>query len=216
MALIALGATGGYEETERPPYGQWTLTVAPITPVPVDACNAVAHAYVARNDYNFGGLRRGWSSHFWLPDYDPERFMRSREDDPLPPPSGSRSSAVRIRSAGTISGLATGRMQMSAADRRGASIAAGYRMSDNEPAIYSSGGPTRDPAKRKGPNWAFPTDESRVFRGLISWGNRSGASVRLVGTSMAAPQYARLIDQSGELKPPAGKTVDPRLGWGLK
>ena len=200
VVLVALGATGGYEMLQQPPHGRWTVSVRPSG----TAVNGIAHAYLARNDYNFGGLRRGKPSHLWLADYDPDRFMRSREDDP---PAGSHIPAVRICSAGSVSGLATGALS---------SVAAGYRISDQKPAIYSSHGPSR--GTRQGPDWAYPTDESRVFSGLNSWGTRSGASVRLMGTSAAAPQYARDIDRSGKLAlPPAyPPEPDPRLGWGRK
>jgi hypothetical protein len=202
MILVALGATGGYGEECRPPHGRWTVTVRPLRRN-VAGC---AHAYVARNDYNFGGLRRGKLSHLWLASYDPDRFMRGREDDPpeaLPP------APVQVCSAGSISGLSTGTRS---------SVAAGYRIVDGKPSIYSSGGRSR--GVRKGPDWAYPTDESRVFPGLNSWGNRSGASVRLAGTSAAAPQYARDIDINGKATLPCPgndpEDADPRLGWGRK
>jgi hypothetical protein len=197
VVLVALRATGGYEDFPRPPHGRWTVSVSPVGA----KAAGVAHAYLARNDYNFGGLRRGKLSHFWLASYDPDRFMRSREDDP---PAGTPLPAVRILSAGSVSGLATGAHS---------NVAAGYRIADKKPAIYSSGGPSR--GARIGPDWAYPTDESRVLPGIISWGNRSGASVRLTGTSAAAPQYARDID-TGADKPPATGHPDPRLGSGMR
>jgi len=204
MVLFALGATGGYEKFPRPTHGRWTLSVKPVRGNGTD----VAHAYLARNDYNFGGVRRGKPSHFWLETYDPERFMRSREyDRPLPP--NSPPPGVTIRSTGSMSGLATGARS---------NVAAGYRISDKQPALYSSSGPSR--GTRQGPDWAYPTDESRVFTGLISWGTRSGASVRMMGTSAAAPQYARQINVCGKAAlPPPGdppSAADPRRGWGRK
>lgn len=199
VVLIALGATGGYDGAPRPPYGRWSVSVTPRS-----KASGNVHACLARNDYNFGGLRRGRPSYLWHPDYDPEKFMRSREEDPaefLPPV------AVRICSAGTMSGLATGAWS---------NVAAGYRIADKKPALYSSAGPSR--GKRRGPDWAYPTDESRVFPGLISWGNRSGTAVRLVGTSSAAPQYARDLDRDGRQSQPPQQPedADPRLGWGLR
>jgi len=200
--LVALGATAGFTSDARPPHGRWAVSVSPSARV-----EGVAHAYIARNDYNFGGLRKGRPSHFWLESYDPNRFMRSREDD-LPLPVGSPPPGVRILSAGSMSGLATG------AESK---VAAGFCISEKKPAIYSGGGPSR--GGRKAPDWAYPTDESRVFPGLISWGNRSSASVRLMGTSAAAPQYARAIDRDGmsAVQPPnPPPPLDPRLGWGRK
>ena len=199
VVLVALGATGGYDAVARPPHGRWSVRVSPIGA----KRSGLAHAYLARNDYNFGGLRRGKLSHLWLENYDPNRFMRSREDDP---PAGTPQPAVRIHSAGSVSGLATGAHS---------GVAAGYRIADRQPAIYSCGGPSR--GMRAAPDWAYPTDESRVLPGLISWGNRSGASVRLTGTSAAAPQYARNIDIHGKkAQPPPGGYPDPRLGSGRR
>ncbi|MEO8145564.1 MAG: hypothetical protein ABI654_15250 [Betaproteobacteria bacterium] len=203
VIVVALGATGGYQNSARPPHGRWIVSV---TAGP--RAQGCAHVYVARNDYNFGGLRRGRPSHLWLESYDPVRFMRSREYDPLEDGNNPRP-AVQICSRGTVSGLATGELT---------NVAAGYRIADSEPAIYSSAGPSR--GIRNGPDWAYPTDESRVFPGLNSWGTRSGASVRLAGTSAAAPQYARDIDRCGrKALPPEGdppKNADPRVGWGRK
>ena len=200
---MALGATGGFEDKPRPPHGRWTVTVRPLRQNVKDS----AHAYVARNDYNLGGLRRGKLSHLWLESYDPERFMRSREYDP---PETAPKLPVQICSAGSMSGLSTGARS---------SVAGGYRIADGAPAPYCSAGPSRD-ARKGGPDWAYPTDESRAFPGLNSWGNRSGASVRLVGTSAAAPQYARDIDIKGKAAlPPPGedpKNANPRLGFGRK
>lgn len=203
MVLVAIGPTGGYDAVPRPAHGLWTVTVRPAKSA--TAAKGTVHAYLARNDYNFGGLRKGKPSHFWQESYDPERYMRSREDDP---PQSEPAPPVSIRSGGSISGLSTGVFY---------NVAAGYRISDRKPALYSSGGPSR--GGRAGPDWAYPTDESRAFSGLNSWGNRSGASVRLTGTSTAAPQYARDINRLGSNAmpaPPDLQNADPRLGCGRK
>lgn len=203
VIVVALGATGGYEEPARPPHGPWMVSVTARSGV-----KGVAHLYVARNDYNFGGVRQGRPSHLWHASYDPDKFMRSREYDP-PEYANTPAPAVQICSRGSVSGLATGVLSK---------VAAGYRIADSEPAIYSSAGPSR--GARQGPDWAYPTDESRVFAGLNSWGTRSGASVRLIGTSSASPQYARDIDRYGrKALPPQGdppSDAHPRIGWGRK
>lgn len=62
---------------------------------------------------------------------------------------------------------------------------------------YSAAGPLnpvpggRAP-EREGPDLAARGDDSFVLRGVLSAGSRSGSWVRLAGTSVAAPQVARL------------------------
>ena len=55
-------------------------------------------------------------------------------------------------------------------------------------------------AKRRGSDLldrAAPSDESHCLPGLKSWGHTSGASVRMSGTSVAAPLAARELAQFG-------------------
>jgi hypothetical protein len=60
----------------------------------------------------------------------------------------------------------------------------------------------------------LPTDETPLLKGLLGAGARSGSVVRLVGTSMAAPQLARLLLNGPPPLPPSSPW-DRRLGHGL-
>jgi hypothetical protein len=47
----------------------------------------------------------------------------------------------------------------------------------------------------------MPSDRSPVQRGLRAAGTRSASTVTLVGTSSAAPQFARLLAEGGNTSP---------------
>jgi hypothetical protein len=91
--------------------------------------------------------------------------------------------------------------------------AAGAVWSSGQPAAYSSEGPSAAGAVKR-PDWALPTDETPLLKGLLGAGARPGSVVRLVGTSMAAPQLARLLLNNRPPLPPA-QPWDQRLGQGL-
>ena len=142
---------------------------------------------------------RGRQSYFVDPLYDPLRYLKSATDD-------TPGSAALVRRRGTLTGIATG---------TGALVAAGYRHSDRKHVRYSSAGPTRGP--RVGPDCGAVTDQSRSLPGLLAAGTRGASVVRLVGTSVAAPQLARWAANG---KPPPGPVPplnpDPQLeGSGL-
>ena len=154
------------------------------------AASGIAHAYLARLDPNMGRKLRGHSGYLYSPQYDPDRYLRPDPHLSLSPPA----TAVEVMARGSMSGIATGKRVR---------IAAGYVSSKppytdvRKPSAYSSGGPTRAPARctffgclPKGPDYAYPTDESPVLYGRLAGGNRSGTVTRLVGTSFAAPMYA--------------------------
>jgi hypothetical protein len=88
-------------------------------------------------------------------------------------------------------------------------VAGGWILQNGRKATYSSEGPARGappgvPAPRPGPDWALPTDETPILTGVPGAGNRSGASFRMVGTSSAAPQLARLVANRAVLAIPPG------------
>jgi len=62
-----------------------------------------------------------------------------------------------------------------------------------EVAPYSSSGPGHPGAGYDAPDVSAPSDESPVMRGLRAAANRSGTSVRLTGTSVAAPIVTRRV-----------------------
>jgi len=206
VVLLALRPTSGFDAAPRAPHGVYKVTVTPrSTSAWGDQC---VHAYLARNDANFGGSRRGQSG-----------FLRAggMGSPRLPvhlPATDTSGLPVAVCAAGTLSGLAT-------ANGARFYVAAGCTAAHDEegrtrPTEYSSGGPTRDESidGRTGPDWAFVTDETRTLTGVRSWGTRSGASVRLMGTSAAAPQLARMLAEHGEMQRP--HAPDSRVGDGRK
>jgi subtilisin family serine protease len=65
-------------------------------------------------------------------------------------------------------------------------------------APYSAGGPVTQPVlppplDRIGPDAVAPSDDSLAHDGVLAAGSRSGSVVAMNGTSVAAPQVARLI-----------------------
>lgn len=209
MALLALAPTRPNDKGACPPHGRWHIDVnaAPGAPKPESV-----HVYIARNTSNMGGRRRGPDSHLIDPNYEATRHGRWPREEP--PTS-------RVKREGTLSGIATG---------QGVEVAAGYvsarnmkRASSNpsdeveEAARYSSSGPSAAPTTlpERNPDWALPTDESPYLRGVLAAGVREGTSVRLVGTSTAAPQLARkrangeVIDSPDLAPPQAGKPIPP-------
>ena len=213
MVLLALAPTTRPFESGVPAYplatpGRYAVTVQ-MRPGRTVGAPATAHAYLARSDANMGRARRGRSGHLYSPGYDPNRYLRSDEQLNRALPNAPAEVVAR----GSSSGIATGALS---------AVAAGYCASERLPANYSSGGPSR--GARAGPDWAYPTEESRVLAGRLGGGNRSAAVLRLSGTSTAAPQYARELAAAGgqPLPAPSAPPAPPapwltdRAGGGLR
>lgn len=170
-----------------------------------------AHIYLARSDPNMGRPLRGRSGHLGSPHCDdPCGAIPSEQLDPDAPHTG----LAEVFARGSLNGIGTGAEGV---------VVSGYRLSDGLPAPYSSGGPCRPSAPRNAPDWAYPIEESRVLPGLLGRGNRSGVSLRLSGTSIAAPQLVRELaaTQGGEVVPlPQPPTpppwFTPRFGKGRR
>jgi hypothetical protein len=209
MVLIAVAPTTHPLEAGAPVLalatsGRRRVTVQPLTS---GALAGIAHAYLARCDANMGRRPRGHSGYLDCAAYDPNRFMRADVYlNPTPP-----TAPADVMAYGSMTGTSTSKE---------AKVAAGYILSRREPTHYSAGGPSRGP--RIGPDWAYPADQSVVLLGLPGGGNRSATVLRLVGTSIAAPQYARQLAfaQGGPLPPvpptPPAPWVPNRAGKGLR
>ena len=177
--LIAFAPTAAQDPAVvLAPTGQWTIIAEATRPLA-----GPVHLYIARNQVNPGALPRAKQARFVDIDgqYDPCRWRRSAECDPVPPLSP-------IRRSGTLSGLAT------IPTGCGVLVAGSRFRREGTPSLYSSTGPANGgAAPRQGPDCFAFTDESRALPGIRVGGYRSGDIVAVKGTSFAAPQVARAI-----------------------
>ena len=147
--------------------------------------NPLLHAWVQRDETLYGHPRRGRQSFFSDDCY--ERFDhggREIDDD-----EHREQPLCHIKREGLINALATGKKTV---------VVGGYFEKEMVSANYSAGGPvTPSPgspnAHRDGPDAVAVSDQSRVHRGVLAAGSRSGTVVAMSGTSVAAPQVTRLI-----------------------
>lgn len=159
-------------------HGDWTLQLNFAQP------GVVVHAYVARTDPNMGARPGARQSRFV-----DRAWERTNSAAAAQSPGGvAAAPGSLVCPTGTLNGIAT-------ADAAGRlHVAAGYRVLGKRCSPYSSGGPSR--GARKGPDYALPTDETPSLTGIPGAGTRSGCALRLVGTSTASPQLARLLASS--------------------
>ena len=152
------------------PAGDWRVCIENCSAIELDV-----QAYVARSTPHLLSRRTGTLSYLVDSRYGPNRYLREQlDDDPL-----SGSTVTRRQ---TISGIATA---------TGVTTVTGYRLIDNQHSRYASAGQTND--GRSGVSIGLPSDVSDALLGMRAGGNRSGATFRLVGTSVASPQAARSI-----------------------
>jgi hypothetical protein len=187
--LVVIEPTAHRDSARVPaPAGRWRMSLTSAMPAEV-------HGYVARGDADFGMPRRGGRPRFVADAaYDPQRFLRQAGDDPVGGLPGPPSS---VRRRGT---LAWGDTHAAPVGHPRLHVVGGYRHRTPWPAPtalqrhppYASAGPARG-ANRPGPDLALPSDQGVVLHGVRAAGTRSGSTVRLVGTSSAAPQLARYL-----------------------
>jgi len=143
-------------------------------------------AWIQRDDTLYGFGRRGRQSYFdarCYRRYDDHGWIIA--DDGLQAPCS-------VKRAGLINAIATGAEPL---------VVGGYRCKETTLADYSACGtetpdPTLSPPYRN-LDAAAVSDDSRVFRGVLAAGSRSGSVIAMSGTSFAAPQVARWV--AGEL-----------------
>jgi hypothetical protein len=173
MVLLALAPTA--PSASPAPHGAWRIQV-----LPAPGVSGSVHAYVARQSANMGARRRGPDSHLFDPAYELERQTRCFPDEVA---------TSHVRREGTLNGIATGKATIVV----GGSVLNRSKLGGSRAlARYSASGSGAGPLGRN-PNVAFFADESPALPGLRASGVRAGTSVRLVGTSAAAPQYARRL-----------------------
>ena len=177
--LLALLPTE-FEEppTQLAPSGCWTIRLANKTKQPIGALEA----WIQWDDRPLGYPRSGRQSYFDDPCY--KRFddisgRELQEDD----------ENCIVQRAGSINAIATGSNTV---------VVGGFHRKELLVADYSSGGPTAridltDHQERIGPDALAVTEASTVHGGVLAAGTRSGSVVAMNGTSVAAPQIARLL-----------------------
>lgn len=170
--LVVVHPTEGFGAQVPGKHGRWLVNFPAGTP----GIGGEIHVNVARADHNMGARRRAKASR--LAD---EAFDMGRR---LLPPSERFGEIAQssIRRSGTLNGIATGASTC---------VVGGYRFRDFRSSPYSSSGPTR--GARQGPDYSCMTDVSPVVQGIRASGVRSGTTLRLVGTSSAAPQLGRQL-----------------------
>ena len=139
------------------------------------------HAWVQRGDTPFGYPLRGRQSR--LHDTQYVRFDdagRLEERD---------TNSSRVRRASTINALATGQHVI---------VVGGFRRSDYAASAHSGSGPAftaLGSAPREGPDVTAVADDTPVLQGVLAAGTHTGSVVSMSGTSVAAPQIARLVSE---------------------
>jgi hypothetical protein len=190
MWLLEVGPTVAAPDVVANEHGDWKIKVSGVGPrVQIDA-------YVARTDPNMG-VTTGAKRSFFVD----RIWERSRSDAASSTfVDGEFDNTDSLVSRfGTLNGIAT-------ADYPAVHVAGGYVVLDGHKSPYSSAGPTRRyPASpRVGPDYLLPCDESYALEGMLAGGTRSGSVFRLIGTSNAAPELARLFtNHIGGTLPPA-------------
>jgi Subtilase family len=173
--LIALAETSRREpEPAVAPAGTWQVRVRNAGPA------ATIDAWIQRDDTPYGYPQRGRQSRFEdvAYEYVDDAGRLIEEDSP----------ESYVRRDGTINSLATGANTL---------VIGGYRRSDGKLAVYSAGGPVVPSLggvpRRAGPDAVAPSEDSVACRGVLAAGTRSGSTVAINGTSVAAPQISRWI-----------------------
>ena len=167
MILVALAPTTSLDGKEDvAPSGLWTVSLQNISGSKAKG-EVLLEAWIQRDDTAYGYRIRGRQSRFVDAAYE------YRDDTGRIVDKDNRRSYVKRD--GTVNAIATGKHTV---------VAGGFTRKDWLPARYSAGGARG----RRGPDVMMVSDDSRVCRGLLGAGARSGRAVAMNGTSVAAPQ----------------------------
>lgn len=169
--------------TATAPSGKWKIHFVNATLTP----EQTVKAWIERNDAIYGYPKRGRQSYFDESSYSQfedttgDVVEWDHEED-----TNVRRCTVKRR--GMQNALATGTE---------ATVVGGVYVKELSVARYSAGGPVDSArggaANRDGPDVVTVSDDSKVHSGVIAAGSRSGSAVAMNGTSVAAPQIARLV-----------------------
>ncbi|MDB5941931.1 MAG: subtilase family protein [Ramlibacter sp.] len=185
-ALVALAQTFSFDQgVVTAPHGPWQVTLT------TRSGQVVVDAYIERDDIVSGMRKVARQSHFEDRDYDVDAAVDKPSNPSL------------IRRSGSFNSIATGKRTTAVGATR-MSYPAGGKW-----ALYSPRSPDPDSGRpeRKGvvkmPDAQAYGDENPVQEGVTAAGTRSGAIVRLKGTSAASPQVTRAllntaVGESGE------------------
>ncbi len=175
-ARIALAATEPRDPTlPAAPSGQWSVSLtrtggaAPTGPV---SCR------IQRDNDPYGYVRGGKQSYFDVPDderHTPDGAPTRIENPPR----------TFVRRFGSVNGLAT---------HDQVTVVSSHYADTGRATEYASAGPLSPvPGAPGAVSVSMPADASTALRGSLAAGTRSGSAIRLSGTSMAAPLYARRV-----------------------
>jgi hypothetical protein len=182
LALAPTSSLAGVRATA--PHGVWKVVVTN-----VGTCETVVDGYIERDD-DAAGTRRGARQTY----FDDVKYTRFDLEDTAglaPPVAPTNADDTYVRREGVFNSIATGYETI---------VVGGLRESDRVVAEYSPNDdyslrpqrPGTPAARNVGLTYAV-TEESRTLHGVRAAGTRSGSTVRLSGTSMAAPQIVRDI-----------------------
>jgi hypothetical protein len=190
MILVTVAPTVTLHPTRRVARaGTWRVDI-----VNGSTLSLQVDAWIQRDDNVRGFRRRGRQSYFDDPEYVrlDHNGRPVEEDDAaaqVDRDEGAGGEHERaepyVRRAGTLNSIGTGKRTI---------LVGGYRASDGAPALYSASGPD-DPGDRfrATPNAMAVSDRSITRHGVLATGARSGSTVAMNGTSVAAPQITRWI-----------------------
>jgi hypothetical protein len=181
MILIAVAPTSWTgQNRDVAPSGIWNIRVRSTSEKPLSGINA----WIQRNDRVFGGLPYGRQSRFEDPLYvrldRAGREITEDDKDAAGQVINDNRKKSYIRREGTINAIATGERTI---------VIGAYRRSDGAAAPYSAAGFTN----RQGADAMLSGDDTPIYKGIRAAGTRSGSSVVVEGTSVAAPQMTRWI-----------------------
>ena len=187
-ALLALSRTFSFTPgLATAPSGRWRVKLS------TRSGNVVVDAYIERDDIVNRARSGAQQSHFEDEDYAIDAAVDTPSNPSL------------IRRSGSFNSIASGARTVSVGATRMSHTTAAPGVPDPKWALYSPRKPDPDrtrperPGVVKLPRAEGFGDENPVLEGVAAAGTRSGAVVRLRGTSAASPQVTRqLLNSSGK------------------
>ncbi|MGM9490760.1 hypothetical protein [Ideonella sp. YS5] len=178
-SLLAFCPTASFDSgVPVAPSGRWRIEL--VVPPGVTLLEPVRF-WISRNQRNPGALPRGRQSDFIDTGrrHQPHAWLRYDEDD-----NGSAGDGISRH--GAASGLATAAQGH---EDRIWVVGSVFAVTPDQPSPYSADGPDGGDL----PQRSAPGDASRALRGLSMRGRLGGEVLRMVGTSFAAPLFARAL-----------------------